>query len=50
MASEHRRGDFSAALTGLVVGSCVLFAILFGIVEITHRHYVSEEPAAAAAK
>jgi len=48
MASEHRSGDFGAALTGLVVGACVLFALLFGIVELTHRHYVSKEPPAAA--
>lgn len=50
MASTHRSGDFSAALTGLVVGACVLFALVFGIVELTHHHYVSEEPAATAAK
>lgn len=50
MASEHRSSDFGAALTGLVVGGCVLFALLFGIVELTHHHFVSEEPAAAAAK
>lgn len=50
MASDHRGGDFGAALTGLVVGASVLFALLFGIVELTHHHYVSEEPAAAAAK
>lgn len=48
MASEHRSGDFGAALTGLVVSACVLFALLFGIVELTHHHYASEEPPAAA--
>ena len=31
--SEKQSGtDFPAALTGLVVGGCVIFAILFGIV------------------
>lgn len=47
MASDHKPGDFGAALTGLVVGACVLFALLFGIVELTHHHYVANEPAAA---
>jgi len=47
MATTHKGSDFGAAVTGLVVGACVLFALLFGIVELTHQHYVSKEPAAA---
>ncbi len=37
------------AFTGLVVGACALFAILFGIVVITNHHYAAEAPAAATA-
>ncbi|HEY8309565.1 MAG TPA: hypothetical protein VIG47_03375 [Gemmatimonadaceae bacterium] len=42
--------DFPAALTGLVVGGCFVFAILFGIVVITNHHYAAETTAAAATK
>ena len=42
--------DFAAALTGLVVGGCFVFAILFGIVVITNHHYAGEKTAAAATK
>jgi hypothetical protein len=50
MATTHRGSDFGAAITGLVVGGCVLFALIFGIVELTHHHYVSEQPAAETSK
>jgi hypothetical protein len=43
--TSSRRSDFGAALTGLVVGGCVIFAVLFGIVELTHHHYVNKEHA-----
>lgn len=42
--------DFPAALTGLVVGGAIMFAILFGIVVLTNHHYAAEKPAAAATK
>jgi hypothetical protein len=42
--------DFGAALTGLVVGGCIVFAILFGVVMITNHHYAGEKTAAAATK
>ena len=42
--------DFPAAITGLVVGGCFVFAILFGIVVITNHHYAGEKTAAAATK
>jgi len=48
--TRPKNTDFMPALTGLVVGACVLFALIFGIVELTHHKYVSEEPAAAATK
>jgi hypothetical protein len=48
MDAKQSGTDFPAALTGLVVGGCVVFAILFGIVMITNHHYAAEKPAAAA--
>ena len=42
--------DFPAAITGLVVGGCFVFAILFGIVVITNHHYAGEKAAATATK
>ncbi|MEO6866079.1 MAG: hypothetical protein ABI229_11545 [Gemmatimonadaceae bacterium] len=50
MAAKQKGTDFPAALTGLVVGGCMVFAILFGIVVLTNNHYASEKPAAAATK
>lgn len=50
METKQRGTDFPAALTGLVVGGCVVFAVLFGIVVLTNNHYASEKPAAAATK
>ena len=48
MHTQHKGTDFPAALTGLVVGGCMVFAILFGIVILTNNHYAAEKPAAAA--
>jgi hypothetical protein len=50
MEMKQQGTDFPAALTGLVVGGCMVFAILFGIVIITNNHYAAEKPAAAATK
>ncbi len=50
MDTQHHSTDFMPALTGLVVGGCVVFAILFGIVVVTNSHYAAEKPAAAATK
>ncbi len=50
METHQQRTDFPAALTGLVVGGCMIFAILFGIVIITNNHYAAETPTAAAPK
>jgi hypothetical protein len=47
--AQQRSSDLGAALTGLVVGGVVLFAIMFAIVKITNASYASHEPAAAAA-
>jgi len=43
------RTDFGAAVTGLVVGGCVLFVILFGIVQLTNHKYAGESTAEAPA-
>jgi hypothetical protein len=48
MANSSRHSDFGPALTGLVVGGCVLFALIFGIVVMTSRSYPSETTAAVA--
>lgn len=50
METKQKGTDFPAALTGLVVGGCMVFAILFGIVIITNNRYAAEKPAAAATK
>ena len=50
MESKHQGTDFPAALTGLVVGGCFIFVILFGIVFFTNSHYAAEKPAATATK
>lgn len=42
MEGKHHT-DFGAALTGLVVGGCIVFAILFGVVELTNHHYAGEK-------
>jgi hypothetical protein len=47
---SKQQTDFGAALTGLVVGGCIVFAILFGVVEMTNHHYAGEKTAAAATK
>ncbi|MGI9090060.1 MAG: hypothetical protein ACR2GG_03020 [Gemmatimonadaceae bacterium] len=41
-APKSKSSDFASALTGLVVGGCVLFALVFGIVEITNHMYSGE--------
>jgi hypothetical protein len=50
METKRQSTDFLPALTGLIFGGCVLFAILFGIVVLTNNHYAAEKPAAAATK
>jgi hypothetical protein len=50
MQTTRRGTDFPAALTGLIVGGCIVFAILFGIVVITNHHYAGEKTAAAATR
>jgi hypothetical protein len=47
MASP-RPEDMRAGFTGLIVGAVFLLIILTTIVHLTHRHYASEKPAAAA--
>ena len=50
METKRHGTDFPAALTGLVVGGCIVFAILFGIVVVTNHHFASEKTTAAATK
>lgn len=45
-----QKTDFGAAFTGLVVGGCIVFVILFGVVELTNHHYAGEKTPAAATK
>lgn len=47
MTTTRKGSDFGAALTGFVVGGCVLFALVFGIVTIVNHSYASETPAEA---
>lgn len=42
--------DFAAALTGLVVGGCFVFAILFGVVVLTNHHFAAEKTPAPATR
>lgn len=48
--AHPRSSDLGAALTGLVVGVTVLFAIVFAIVQMTNAYYSSKEHAAPAAQ
>lgn len=41
-----RRSDFGAALTGLVVGGCIVYVIVFGIVKLTNQKFAHSKPAA----
>ena len=47
MSNSSHKSDFGPALTGLVVGGCVLFALVFGIVVMTSHRYTGEEGAKA---
>lgn len=40
---SHGDSDRSAAFTGLILGAIVLFALLYGIVRATSRHYAQQE-------
>lgn len=42
MATVRKGTDFGAAVTGLVVGGCVLFALMFAIVQMTNHAYAGE--------
>lgn len=45
-----QHSDFAAAVTGLIVGGCIVFAILFGVVELTNHHYAGEKTPASATR
>ncbi len=49
-APEAHAGDMKAGFLGLIVGAVCLFAILYGIVQLTNRHFNSEKAAAEATK
>jgi hypothetical protein len=40
--------DTRPAYTGLILGAIVLFAVLYSVVIVTHKHYEAESPPAAA--
>jgi len=40
--TANTRTDFGPAITGFIVGGCVLFAILFGVVQYTNHKYAGE--------
>lgn len=46
----HQESDAKAAFTGLIVGAIVLFAIVYGIVQLTNRHFAGEKTHAEATK
>jgi hypothetical protein len=48
MATTRKSTDFMPALTGLIVGACAIFALVFAIVELTNHKYAGEKPAATA--
>lgn len=42
MSNHSHKSDFGPALTGLIVGGCVIFALVFGIVVMTSHRYADE--------
>ena len=48
MTQPHKSSDLGAALTGLVVGATVLFALMFAIVKLTNASYAKHKAPAAA--
>jgi hypothetical protein len=49
-AHAHTETDTKAAMTGLIIGLIVLFAIVRGIVYLTNAHYTGEKTHAEATK
>ncbi|HVB32065.1 MAG TPA: hypothetical protein VNE60_11110 [Gemmatimonadaceae bacterium] len=47
-APQSHTGDMKAGFMGLIIGAVCIFAILYGIVRLTNRHFANEKPAAAA--
>ena len=46
--ATKKKTDFSAALTGLILGAVTLFLLLTSIVLLTNAHYRGKEAATAA--
>jgi hypothetical protein len=44
--ASHRRSDFGAALTGLVVGGCLVYAIVFAVVQLTNLKFAGHAESA----
>lgn len=44
---QSHTSDMKAGFMGLIVGAVCIFAILYGIVRLTNRHFANEKPAAA---
>ena len=47
-STARKQSDFLPALTGLVVGACVLFVIVFTIVTLTNHKYAGHSEAVEA--
>lgn len=47
-AHPPHASDMKAGFLGLIIGAICLALILYGIVQLTNRHYNSEKPAAEA--
>ena len=45
---SNARTDFGPAITGFIVGGCVLFVIMFGVVQYTNHKYAGHNEGAAA--
>jgi hypothetical protein len=45
-----KRTDFSAAITGFILGAVTLFLLVTSIVLLTNAHFRGKEPAGAAAE
>ncbi len=48
-AAPHAKTDLGAALTGLIVGAVVIFALMFGIVKLTSASKASHSAEVKAA-
>ncbi|HEY1953557.1 MAG TPA: hypothetical protein VGG76_12210 [Gemmatimonadaceae bacterium] len=48
--AQKKKTDFSAALTGFILGAVTLFLLVTSIVLLTNAHFRGKEPASAQAE